>query len=117
MKLRSMSVSRVLSFYRPMAPRRCVRVDEALRLVGSNAVKLAKTRQPHGQSPAWRRIDVIVQALERCQNVVQTESVRDTRDLAKGRMGFDGIHIGRPGREDQSFLLCRKFGIAQDIVW
>src|ERR1700745_2743695 len=98
-----------------MPPRRCVPADEALRFVGSNAVKLAKTRQPHGQSPPWRRIYVIVQALERCQDVVQKESVRYTRDPTKGRMGFDGIHIGRPGREYQSFLLCRKFGIVQDV--
>src|SRR4029077_6855088 len=64
--------------HRPMPPRRCAPADEALRFVGSNAVKLAKTRQPHGQSPAWRRIDVIVQLLQRRQNVVETEAVRDT---------------------------------------
>ena len=100
-----------------MPPRRCVPADKALWFDVSNAVKLAKTRQPHGQSPARRRIGFVVQLLQRCQDVVQTESARDARDLAKGRVGFDGIHIGRPGREDQSFLLCRKFGIVQDIVW
>jgi hypothetical protein len=77
--------------YRPMPPSRCVPVDEALRFVGSNAVKLAKTRQPHGPSSTWRRSHVIVQALERCQDVVQTEFLRDTWHLAKIRMGFDGV--------------------------
>jgi len=133
MKLHSMSVSRVLrslryrltfasrvqrkwlgvreALYRPMPPSRCVPVDEALRFVGSNAVKLAKTRQPHGHSSTWRRSHVIIQALERCQDVVQTE----TWHFAKIRMGFDGVHIRRPGLEDHPLLVRRKPGIFQDI--
>jgi hypothetical protein len=41
-----------------------------LRLVESDAIDPAETRQPHRQSPAWRRVILVVQLLQRRQNIV-----------------------------------------------
>src|SRR6185312_11324635 len=82
------AISPHICFARPsqmiLLPCCCLSVGDAARRHRSSAFKPAETRQPHGQSPAWRRIWLIVQLLQRCQDVVETQPVRNTGDFAKG---------------------------------
>ena len=61
-------------------------------------------------------IILVVQLLQCREDIVQTQSVWDTGDFTKRWVGFDDVHIRRPGREDHSLLVCRKFGIVQYAV-
>lgn len=74
--------------HRPIPPCRGMPAGDALRLFESSAFKLAEMRKPHSHSAARRRIAVIVQLLERRQNVIQTEPVPDPRHFTQGRLGF-----------------------------
>src|SRR5579872_1034807 len=100
----------------PIPSRRGLPANRTLRLVESNAIEPTETRQSHRQSAAWRRIILAIQLLQRRQNIIQTQPVRNARDFAQGRMGFDNIHVRRPRRENHSLFICREFGIVQDVL-
>src|SRR5689334_17821383 len=85
--------------HRSATPRGYMPLDDVLRRSGSRAFDLAEARQPHGQ-PArrWWRIGLGIQPLQRRQDVLKAQSVRDAGNFAKGRLGFNDVHVRCPGR-------------------
>ena len=96
-----------------MQSRQGMPVGAILRLQIST-IHYFQVRQSHGHPPSGRRI--VIQLLQRRKDVVETESVRETRNLTKGRLRFDHVHIRRPGRKDHSLFVGRKPGVVHDIV-
>ena len=67
-------------------------------------------RKPHSHSAARRRIAVIVQLLERRQNVIQTEPVPDPRHFTQGRLGFIRGEKKAERSDESKFVSERYYG-------